>query len=125
MAACQRIWRLATLETEEPVFDRQIYWTWFPMRTMTRMLDRIHGYLSPHDAEYMTIAKQVGYQALGLALGYVALNNKKARFTHVRAGLCQTADQGWKAEVRFRPHTMPKELLREAPTDVRQSLSHQ
>ena len=73
----------------------------------------------------MTIAKQVSYQALGLALGYITLNNKKARFTHVRAGLCQTADQGWKAEVWFRPHTMPKELLREAPTDVRQSLSHQ
>ena len=92
---------------------------------MCHMLDHIHGHLHPFDVEFTAVAKQVGYQALGLALGYIALNNKKGRFVHIRAGFCQTTDLGWKAEVWFRPHTMPKELYREAPPDVRQSLSYQ
>ena len=46
-------------------------------------------------------------------------------FTHVRAAHSQNTDIGWKAAVWFRPHTMPKELCREVPPDVRLSLSYQ
>ena len=95
------------------------------MRTMCAMLDHLHGHLKPFDAEFSGAGRQFGYQALGVALGYVALSVRGIRFTHVRAGHSQQTDIGWKATAWFRPHTTPKELLDEAPRDVRLSLRTQ
>ena len=125
---CQRLYRwVSYVDTGRPQ-RYTTYYSWFPFATMVNALQDMRDHLpegAPRDAYLHEACQEAGPTAVGLALGYLAMDHNKQRFYHVlqRDNLYDQHWNTWVSNVWFRPARPAQPIKDMVPPDARASFT--